>query len=142
VLDSPLERALSDEVGEPIDGLLGYSFLRRFRIAIDYPHRVLWFEPVPHTEDERPYEYSHVGLQIERRDGALTVVGVASGSPADRAGVRRGDEIAGIDHTPAAELDVIRATRLLEGPPGSSVTLRVQRDGEERVFRLVRRKLL
>ena len=142
VLDSPLERALSAEVGEPVDGLLGYSFLRRFRLVIDYPHRVLWLEPVPHTYDERPYEYSHVGLQIERREGALKAVGVATGSPADLAGIDRDDEIVAIDDKRASELDAVSASKLLEGPPGSVVQVTMRRGTNERSYRLVRRRLL
>jgi predicted aspartyl protease len=28
--------------GEPIDGILGYNFLRHFRVTLDYPQGVLW----------------------------------------------------------------------------------------------------
>ena len=142
VLDSPLERALSAEIGEPVDGLLGYSFLRRFRVVIDYPHRVMWLEPVPHPYDERPYEYSNVGLQIERRNGALRAVGVATGSPADVAGIARDDEILAIDGTSSSDLDVISASKLLEGRPGTAVRITLRRGTNERTYRLIRRRLL
>jgi hypothetical protein len=142
VLDSPLEQALSDEVEEPVAGLLGYSFLRRFRFTIDYPNRVLWLEPVPHGYDDRAYEYSHVGLQIERRGTTLRAVGVAVGSPADRAGIERDDELVAIDGTAASELDAIRAARRLEGPPGTAVRLTMRRGSAERTYRLIRKRLL
>lgn len=28
--------------GEPIEGILGYNFLRHFRVTLDYPEGVLW----------------------------------------------------------------------------------------------------
>ena len=142
VLDSPLEAALSEEVGQPVDGLLGYSFLRRFRVVIDYPHRVLWLTPVSHAFDERPYEYSHVGLQLERRGEAVSVVGVATGSPADEAGIRPGDELVAIDGASARSLGVIEATLRLEGRPGTAVVLVLRRGDDSHTYRLTRRRLL
>src|SRR5205814_10672854 len=42
VIRNELSQALSAAVHRPVDGLLGYSFLKRYRVAFDYPHRVLW----------------------------------------------------------------------------------------------------
>jgi len=142
VLDSPLQQALSSEVGEPVHGLLGYSFLRRFLVVIDLTNRVMWLAPRAHTYDERAYEYSHVGLQLERRGRAIEVAGVASGSPADRAGIHRGDELISIDDAAAASLGVIGASQRLEGKPGTTVRLRTRRNGVERTLALVRKRLL
>ena len=142
VMESDLEKALSQAVQRPVDGLLGYSFLRRFRVTIDYPHRILWLEPVPVGRDQRRDEYSHVGVQIERREGVLRVVAVAEESPAAVAGIAAGDELAGIDDADASSLDVIEASRRLEGSPGSRVTLRIRRGTELRTYRLTRRTLL
>lgn len=142
VMESDLEKALSQAVQRPVDGLLGYSFLRRFRITIDYPHRILWLEPIAVGRDQRRDEYSHVGVQIERREGVLRVVAVAENSPAAAAGIAAGDELDGIDGTDASSLDVIEASRLLEGPPGSRVTLRIRRGTELHTYRLTRRTLL
>ena len=142
VMESDLETALSQAVERPVDGLLGFSFLRRFRITIDYPHRILWLEPVAVGRDQRRDEYSHVGVQIERRDGVLRVVAVAENSPAAKAGIVAGDELGGIDGADASSLDVIEASRRLEGPSGSRVTLRIRRGSELHTYRLTRRTLL
>ena len=142
LLTGELATALAQATGHRIDGLLGYSFLRRFRVTIDYPHLMLWLEPVKVPADQRPYEYCHVGVQIERRDGALSVVAVAEDSPAARAGIQAGDELIAIDRTRASSLDVIGAARLLEGPPGSKTTLVMRRAGVEKSYPLTRQKLL
>ena len=44
------------------------------KVAIDYPHQVMWLDRVPDLAEERPNEYSQVGVQIERRDGIARVV--------------------------------------------------------------------
>ena len=33
---------LGNVVGERLDGVLGYNFLRHFRVTLDYPNGVLW----------------------------------------------------------------------------------------------------
>ncbi len=142
VMRGPLETTLGQAVGRRVDGLLGYSFLRRFRVTLDYPHRVLWLEPVDVPRDQRPNEYTHVGLQVERRDGVLRVAAVADRSPAASAGIRAGDEFVSIEGTPAERLDVVALTRRMEGPAGSVVLLRLRRGPAERDYRLVRRRLL
>ncbi len=141
-MSSELTDVLSRVVGEPVHGLLGYSFLRRFRIAIDLPRRLVWFEPLGVGRDARPYEYSHVGVQVERVEGALRIVAVATPSPASEAGLARGDEIESIDGATARGIDVITLLRRLEGPPGSRITLVVRHRGESRTVTMMRRQLL
>ncbi len=142
VIRSDLAGVLARATGETIHGLLGYSFLKRFRIAVDYPNRVLWLDPIPGYRDDRPLEYCHVGLQVERLDGAVVVVGVVKGSPADRVGITLGDEVVALDGANARELDLIVLTRRMEGQPGSRLRLVIRRNAVEHAFRLVRRRLL
>ena len=142
IVDSPLQAQLSQATRCTIHGLLGYSFLRHFRVVVDYPGRVLWLDPVSGAGDERPHEYSHVGIQLERRDGAARVVAVAVGSPAERAGVGVEDEVVAVDGREVAAGGLIEASRRLEGPPGTVVTLTLRRSGATRELRLRRVRLL
>jgi hypothetical protein len=142
VIRSALRDVLSRAVGRDVDGLLGYSFLKHYRVTIDYPRRVLWLRREVPDWDDRRFEYSHVGLQLERRDGAARVVAIARGSPAELAGIAAGDEVVAIDGESAAGLDIVALSRRLEGEPGSAVEIAVRGEAGERVFRLVRRRLL
>ena len=142
ILGSRLGEALERAAGESIHGLLGYSFLKRFRVVFDYPHRVLWLDPIPAYRDDRPFEHSHVGIQLERRGALLQVVAVAEGSPAAAAGIAAGDAIVAVDGASVQGMDVIAIARLMEGRPGSSMTLTLQRGERERTYRLRRRRLL
>ena len=142
LLDGELERVLAADIGEPVHGLLGYSFLRHYRVAIDLPRRVLWLDPRADDADERPFEYCHVGVQLERRGAEVVVAGVLDGSPAARAGIRVGDVLVALDGILAAPRDVIETTRALEGPPGTRVMLTLRRGEVEREYRLTRKRLL
>jgi PDZ domain len=142
VIKSELSEMLGRVAGEPIGGLLGYSFLKRFRVAIDYPNRVLWLDPIPDYADDRPLEYSHIGLQLERREGVVTISGVAEGSPSARAHIVPGDVLVRIDGELAGPLDVVTLAHRMEGPPGSAIHVTVRRGPVERTLRLHRRRLL
>jgi hypothetical protein len=142
LIESELEGMLSRVVNEPIVGLLGYSFLKHYRIAIDYPAHELWLDRIAADRDARPFEYSHVGVQIERVEGDARVVGVVTGSPADRAGIAVGDVVLAINGERAITRDILAASRRLEGRPGSRVTLTLRRGNRERTYSLIRRRLL
>jgi membrane-associated protease RseP (regulator of RpoE activity) len=142
MIGGPLARNLAIVVGEPVHGLIGYSFLGRFRIGIDYVNRALWLDPLPDGWEGRPYRDSQIGIQLERRGGAITVAGVVRASPAADAGVQVGDRIVTLGGTPSRQLDVPAAIRRLEGRPGTSITLTIQRGNELLTHKLLRRRLL
>ena len=142
VLGGGLGEVLADDVGEPVDGLLGYSFLKHFRIAFDFPRSRLWLDPSQGDVEDRSEEYSHPGIQLESVGGVVRILAVAEGSPAARAGVRAGDELAAIDGEAVSSLDVVAVERRLEGAPGSGVSLTLRRGPREWTCRLVRRRLL
>ncbi|MBN1393882.1 MAG: S41 family peptidase [Pirellulales bacterium] len=64
-----------------------------------------------------------LGVELKARDGGLVIVGVISGSPAERAGVRVGDRIIAVDGRSTAEMSTDQAANLLQGPEGSTVAL-------------------
>ncbi len=142
VISTDLAAALSDAIGEPVSGLIGYSLFKRYRLAIDYPNRILWLDPYAHPRDEHPFEYSHVGLQLERQGERVRVLGVAVGSPADSAGIIAGDTLVAVGLRAARVDELVELTDLLEGPPGTRIQLTLRRDGVQRTYRLVRRRLL
>ena len=142
LLRNPLARQLEELAGEPVHGLIGSSFLGRFRVGIDYPHRVLWLDPIPNPRDPHPYEHSHVGLQVEREGDEVRVVAVVQGSPAARAGIVAGDRILAVDGRSIALVPATEIDRILEGPPGTEIRLTVLHRGAQTTMRLRRRQLL
>ncbi len=82
------------------------------------------------VQDVTPELAQSLGLETVR--GAL-VNDVAKGSPADVAGVKRGDVIVAIDGENVTNTATMRFLAS-EAMPGSKVNLKVVRDGKERTF--------
>jgi hypothetical protein len=141
LLRSAIARQLEQAAGEPIHGLLGYSFLQRFRMACDYPRQVLWLDPVPGAERDPAGKRGHVGIQIEQSGGRVRVVSLAESFPGERAGIAVGDQVLLLDGSPASSMSPIAIGRLLEGAPGTWLTITLRRGELERTYRLRRKSL-
>ncbi|MFI5184150.1 MAG: S41 family peptidase [Vicinamibacteria bacterium] len=72
-----------------------------------------------------------IGVVLSRRYGFLAVVAPRSGSPAAKAGVKAGDIIKTIDGRHSRTVSVPDGERLLRGAPGSTVKLRLLRQGAD-----------
>jgi carboxyl-terminal processing protease len=84
--------------------------------------------------------YGGLGIQIDVRDGWITVVAPLPDTPAERAGVATGDQIVEIDGRSTQGYKSDQAVRELRGTPGSAVDLTVRRIGvsEPLHFKLTR----
>jgi carboxyl-terminal processing protease len=74
-------------------------------------------------------KYAGVGLQIDIRDGWITVVTPLPDSPAEEVGIRTGDRVVEIDGKPTHGWTSEEAQKGLRGQPGSTVTLSIERFG-------------
>ena len=70
-------------------------------------------------------QYGGVGLVIGSDDGIITVINPIDGTPADKAGLKAGDQILAIDGQPITNMQVDDVEDKLRGDPGSKVTLNV-----------------
>lgn len=64
-----------------------------------------------------------LGIELKAASGALKIVKVITGSPAERSGIRAGDRITEVDGQATAALSTDQAADLLQGPEGSVVRL-------------------
>jgi len=151
VFDHPALGVLSDVLGEPIDGIIGFTFFARYRTTIDYQKDEMTFAPVdfevrdlmkdlpdriagPKVARSRVLAPGGLwGLRLGEAepDGrGVRVAAVAPGSPAALAGLAAGDVLTAIDGrwTTSAH-DVYAAAASVE--PGREAPVAAVRDGKE-----------
>jgi carboxyl-terminal processing protease len=110
---------------------LAHSAIEGLTEAIDDPGHSGFMTP---EERERQHEslsgsFVGVGIQVDPRTDGVTIVGVMRDSPAEAAGLRRGDRIVAVDGTPIAADAIDRVVELVRGEAGTSVTLTLARTG-------------
>ena len=76
-------------------------------------------------------KYGGVGIQIGKRDGAITVIAPTEDSPAKRAGIMAGDILIEIDGEETKSMSMDDAANLIRGKEGSEVTLTIERFNED-----------
>jgi len=77
-----------------------------------------------------------LGIQIQKQDDRLVVVGVVESGPAWRLGIQTGDIIATIDGQSTKPLSSFEAMQKLRGEKGTPVTVTIVRDGLDKPFEL------
>ena len=92
----------------------------------------------PHSAYMSPEEYAQfqeetggkfggIGVEVDYRDDFITVVAPIEGSPAERSGIRAGDQIVAIDGRPTRGERIDKLVTLMRGRPGSRVKVTIRR---------------
>jgi carboxyl-terminal processing protease len=122
-----VENSYVDTVTEPelyrkaVDGLL---------LELHDPHSVyLPPDRLAKLNESTTGRYAGVGIQMDVRDGWITVVTPLPGTPAQRAGILTGDRVVEIDGKPTRSWTSDEAVKALRGAPGSEVHVVVERPG-------------
>ncbi|MDQ4077045.1 MAG: S41 family peptidase [Chloroflexota bacterium] len=74
-------------------------------------------------------EFEGIGATVEMSEEGLVIVSPFPDTPAENAGLRPGDLVVEVDGTPTQGLDVSEAVAMVRGPEGSTVNLKVRRQG-------------
>ena len=95
------------------------------------------------SQERTTGDYAGVGLQVDARNGWITVVTPMLGTPAERAGIRSGDLMIEIQGEMAAEWTMERAVRALRGEAGTPIDISIRREGVDKPlhFRLLRERI-
>ena len=97
-----------------------------FAIPVDTVRDVFEKELIASDSFAQALDSPWLGIELDEREGALVVREVSAGSPADRAGIRKGDVLAGIGADQvASRVDYLR--RLLGAQLDKPLQLRLQR---------------
>ncbi|MFZ5829344.1 MAG: S41 family peptidase [Planctomycetota bacterium] len=89
------------------------------------------------TPDQLSEVYSQIegnfvglGVELKVQNRALVLLRVISGSPAELAGLKRGDTIIAVDGRPTAEMSGDQAANMLQGAEGTTAQLTVVSEGQ------------
>ncbi|MFA7302164.1 MAG: S41 family peptidase [Candidatus Paceibacterota bacterium] len=82
--------------------------------------------------------FGGVGMEIDVKDGVLTVIAPLKGTPAEAAGITAGDQVVAIDGKTTDGLSTEAAVSKIRGPLGSTVTLTIVRNGALQEVKIVR----
>jgi len=105
--------------------LIGGEVLRRFRVTLDYARERMLLIPGRHFGDQAPEDLSGLTLRHAGDGARLRMEEVASGSAAEKAGVRRGELLVAIDGATVRDLGLRRAQAILM-VPGTRLRLQIE----------------
>jgi len=99
--------------------------------SVGDPYTV-FLEPVVSTkfQEEISGAFGGVGIELGKRNDLITVIAPLKDTPADRAGIKAGDRIFGVDSKPTSDLSIEEVVGLIRGKKGTKVILTVSKDGE------------
>lgn len=85
--------------------------------------------------------YAGIGVYIASTDEGILVAGVMEGSPAEEAGLQRGDVFVSINGTSTQGMKLEDVSKAIRGEEGTSVDLVIRRDGQEQDMTIQRREI-
>jgi carboxyl-terminal processing protease len=127
--------AVKDIYRKAVDGLV---------LELGDPHSAyLTADRLSRLNETTTGRYAGVGVQIDIRDGWITVVTPLPDSPASDAGIRTGDRVVEIDGKSTHGWTSEEALKAMRGNPGTMVTLAIERFGATAPIRftLARREI-
>lgn len=118
-----------------------YGAIKGMTNALEDPYTVfLTPEEAKTFSEDVEGEFEGIGIEIGIRKGKLIIIAPLDGTPAQKAGLMPGDLILEINGKDAQNLTVEEAAKLIRGPKGTKVNLKIQREGwgEPRNFEITR----
>jgi hypothetical protein len=128
-LDPRLFDWYSKKSAGAVAGFVGADLISRFRVEIDFPGQMTWWQPAPARASR---DLDIVGLTLRpEADGSFTVAGVVSkdGRPVV-AGIEPGDKLLRVDGFEASGARMGAVIDALRGKPGATRTLVLERAGK------------
>lgn len=73
--------------------------------------------------------FEGIGAEIGIKKGILTIIAPLKGTPAEKSGLRSGDQVLKVDDKPTSDMTIDDAISVIRGPKGTEVVLTINREG-------------
>jgi carboxyl-terminal processing protease len=133
------ERIKRDYVDDVDDHALMEKAIRGMVAALDPHSAYLDSEEFDEIRLSTMGSYPGVGIEVAASDGVVKILRPIDGSPAQRAGLRAGDQIVRIDGTDVGA-DLAGAIARMRGTSGSIVALSIRREGNPEILEYALRR--
>jgi predicted aspartyl protease len=117
--------------GSPLHGIVGWTFLRNYKVTFDYPRQRMILEPYEVYTDKWPHLFDSVGIMIAYENGVPIIEHLLPNTPASESSIEIGDILVEVDGRQAKTMDSLEISELIMGEPGTSVTLVLKRGSQE-----------
>ncbi len=114
------------------NGILGNQILERFDLIIDYIRGKIYV--APNRLYKQKFRFDRSGMSVIAGGDNLSIykiLRVVEGSPADLAGIKRGDQLLSLNRIPVLFMDLTQISRKLKKRAGKRVRLKLARDGNK-----------
>lgn len=114
------------------NGTLGGEILSRFTTIYDFPRERLYLKK--NSSFSNAFHFNMSGLTLKAKGSRLRkyeITDVRKDSPADKAGIKSGDELVSINGVQAKELDLGRVNGEFNQKPGKKIKVELLRNGEK-----------
>ncbi|KAB8318761.1 S41 family peptidase [Tolypothrix campylonemoides VB511288] len=121
-----------------------YKSIREMLKKLDDPYtRFMDPEEFKSLQVDTSGELTGIGIQmgLDEKTKKLTVIAPIEDTPAAKAGLLAKDIITKINGKSTEGMDTNQAVSLIRGEPGTMVNLTIQRDGQEKEFKITRAKI-
>lgn len=95
-----------------------------------------YMDPDQYKQASEPLDgtYEGIGAYVDVSGKLLTIMSAMPGTPAERAGLKSGDEVIKINGLDVTDQDPLIVLKSVKGPAGTDVTVTIQRPETEEVF--------
>jgi hypothetical protein len=125
------------------NGSIGSELLRRFNIIIDYRNQKLIL--TPNNSIKQPFRYNMSGIEIETPKPGEPIYQISfirKNSPADKAGLKEGDQILRINGESTKMFSLTEITNIFLDKPGKKITIQYIRNKEVKWTSLILEEIL
>lgn len=137
ILARVLHYVESNFVAEVEPRALIHGAIRGMLATLDEHSAFMDPEQFAALRSEAQGEFGGIGVELVKQKDNFVVVERYPGSPAERHGVLLGDLVVEVEGKPTAGASLAEVVRRIKGPPGSTVSLVLQRGAERRLESLV-----